>query len=74
MKAIEVVPKKWGNSIAIRIPKDKLQGTDIHINRRTVVWLPEKNGGSLADVFGIGKGLKISAQKVKDEARKDWEL
>lgn len=72
MKAVYVIPRKWGNSIAIRIPKEKLEGTDIHVNRRTVVWLPEESGGTLEDVFGKGKGLKIDPQQVKDEARKDW--
>ena len=71
MAGLNVKVRKWGDSLAVIIPKEiahneRIQASDtVHLNiiKQT----------DLSDVFGILKGkLKKSAQEIKDELRKEW--
>ena len=71
MADINVKVRKWGDSLAVIIPKEiahneRIQASDtvrLNIIKQT----------DLSDVFGILKGkLKKSAQEIKDELRKEW--
>ena len=74
MIAVKVVPKKWGNSIGIRLPKDKIKNADIKPEKETIIWLEERKGSTLESLFGALKGRKINAQRMKDESRKIWDM
>ena len=74
MIPLKVVPKKWGNSIGIRLPKDKIKNANIQLEKETIIWISEKRGDTLESLFGKLKGKRIDAQKVKDESRNIWEL
>jgi len=64
--------KQWGNSLGIVIPKEVAIREDLKENEDIVIIIKKKD--NLSDLFGKGKGLKISAQKMKDAGRKIWSL
>lgn len=74
MIQIKVKPKKWGNSIGIRLPKESIMHTDIHPEKEIIIWIEDKKGSTLESFFGTLKGKKINAQRIKDESRKIWNL
>lgn len=66
----EVVVKKWGNSMAVILPKDFLEKMSIHENDKINIEIIKK--ADLTDVFGSLKRT-MSGQEFKDFARKGWE-
>ncbi len=71
MAEVDVQVKKWGDSLAVIIPKDVADREKI--KAKDVIHLKVERETDLTDVFGILKGkLKKTAQQLKDEARKGW--
>ncbi|MBI4116375.1 AbrB/MazE/SpoVT family DNA-binding domain-containing protein [Candidatus Pacearchaeota archaeon] len=68
---IEVQTRKWGNSIGIIIPKEVVEKEKIKENQRIIVNIVKE--ADLSDIFGMIKKRKMSAQKMKDLSRKEWE-
>lgn len=69
MEKINTVARKWGDSLAVIIPREivriknisHLDSVEITIERKT----------DLRDLFGKLK-TKKTAQQLKDESRDDW--
>ena len=70
MAEIDLVTRKWGNSLALIIPQGIVKKERIRPHEKLHVIL--KRETDLSDLFGKWKTTK-TAQHLKDEARKDWE-
>jgi len=60
--------KKWGNSIGIIIPKEELNKRNIKEDQEIVITI-EKKENPLKELFGFGKGKKLTQGSIK-ESRK----
>ena len=58
MIPIKVIPKKWGNSIGITIPRDKLEKANIVLGKETLIWVDNRKEGTLENLFGILKNKR----------------
>jgi antitoxin component of MazEF toxin-antitoxin module len=70
MNELDAITKKWGDSIAIIIPKDIVKAEKIKPNEKIHVTVHKEV--DLSDLFGKFK-TKKTAQQLKDEARKGWD-
>lgn len=62
--------RKWGNSLAIILPKNIVEDNNLKENEDVFVEVKKKI--FVKDVFGIMPFIKKSGQELKDEARKGW--
>ena len=67
---IQVVLRRWGNSIGIVIPVETLNAKNLKEGEEVVVEIEKKE--NLRNIFGSLKNWKINSQKLKNELRKDW--
>ena len=67
---IKTKPRKWGNSLAIILPKVVVESNSIKENQEITIELKEKP--TAKDIFGILPKWKRSTQQIKDEMRKGW--
>ena len=63
--------KRWGSSLGIVVPSDVVKAESLKEGEEVVLSIKKKN--NLEDLFGSLKGWKINAQKMKNDARKDWD-
>jgi len=70
MRRVEIVARRWGDSIAIIIPREVTRTERIRPNDRVSVIIEKED--DLSDLFGKFK-TKKSPQELKDESRKGWE-
>ena len=71
MAELNVKVRKWGDSLAVIIPKEIANKE--RINASDTIHMSIIKQTDISDVFGILKGkLKKSAQEIKDELRKEW--
>ena len=70
MAEIETIARRWGDSIAIIIPKDVADAEKIR--EKTKVKIKILKEEDLSDLFGRFK-TKKSPQELKNEAREGWE-
>ena len=71
MAELNVKVRKWGDSLAVIIPKEIANNE--RINASDTIHMSIIKQTDISDVFGILKGkLKKSAQEIKDELRKEW--
>ena len=68
---IRAKARRWGNSIALIIPKSAVDQAHIKPNQDLVADLRVRR--TAADIFGILPKFKKSTQELKDEARKGWD-
>ena len=68
--AIEVILKKWGNSIGIVLPKGIVEEKNLKKNDKIFVELVKE--ADLTKLFGTIK-RKVSGQKFKNKVRNGWE-
>ena len=61
--------KAWGNSLGIVIPREIIIKENLQEEEEIEVIIKKKN--NLRGLFGIGKGVKIDSQKMKDKIRKE---
>jgi len=66
MEMFEAVPKQWGNSLGITIPKDIIRKERISPRKRVKFMVVGAEMESLKKAFGSLK-LKKSTQKAMDE-------
>lgn len=66
----QVVIKKWGNSLAVILPKELVEKQRLKQNKK--VFLTVVNMADISLDFGSLK-RKISGQKFKDMVRAGWE-
>ncbi|MEK6874867.1 MAG: hypothetical protein AABX52_03915 [Nanoarchaeota archaeon] len=67
----DVEVKKWGDSLAVIIPRQLAE--EEHIGVRDRIHLRIDKETDLSDIFGIAKGITKNTQELKDEAKKGWE-
>ena len=65
----EVIPKKWGNSIAVIIDKDTAEKANIRLRKRMKIFIPEKRV-DLSKAFGTLK-FKKTSRELKNLVRKE---
>jgi antitoxin component of MazEF toxin-antitoxin module len=68
--AVEVVLRRWGNSIGGVFPKSFVEEQGLKPNETILVDVVKK--ADLTPIFGSFK-FKRSAQEMKDEAKKGWD-
>lgn len=69
---IKVITRKWGNSIAVVIPRDIIDKEGIKEDEEIVVRV-EKRRPLVGELFGkFPRKSKKSAQEIKDELRAGW--
>ena len=68
--AIEVIVKKWGNSMGVVLPKQLIEKERLKENERIFVEIVKE--ADLTKMFGI-LPRKISGQKFKEMVRRGWE-
>lgn len=66
MQVFETIPKQWGNSIGITIPKEIIEKENISVKRKSKFIAIGTEMDELRKAFGTLK-LKKSTQKVMDE-------
>lgn len=67
--AVEVVIRKWGNSLGVIFPKEFAREIDLKINEKVMVEVVKE--ANLKKIFGSLK-TKVSGQKFKDFVRRGW--
>lgn len=70
MITIKTLVRKWGDSVAIIIPKKLAEAKKIKPMDEVVITIEKEN--TLKDLFGVWKTNK-TAQELKDESREGWE-
>jgi antitoxin component of MazEF toxin-antitoxin module len=69
MVTIECVPRKWGNSLGVTLPKDVVEKEGLIEGRPVIITLNARP--DLRSLFGTVKFSK-TAQQMKDEDRDAW--
>lgn len=67
---INVKARKWGNSLAIILPKRMVEVSKIKENDDLVVEVKKKHFAG--EFFGLFSDWKTPTQKIKDEMREGW--
>ena len=67
--AIEVILKKWGNSIGLVLPKDVVEKERLEENEKVLIEVVKE--ADLSKLFGTLK-KKVSGQEFKDMMRQGW--
>ena len=71
MVNIDVITRKWGNSIGIILPKEAIEKEHIRENQKINILISKKTN-VLNETFGMLKRkLKKSSQEMKDELREE---
>ncbi len=70
MAELDLIARKWGDSVAVIIPNEVVKKENIRLNEKLHVIV--KKEVDLSDVFGKWK-TKKTAQQLKNEARVEWE-
>ncbi|MEK6948904.1 MAG: AbrB/MazE/SpoVT family DNA-binding domain-containing protein [Nanoarchaeota archaeon] len=53
--------RKWGNSLGIIIPKEEVENLNLRENQTVIVEITKKEN-PLKELFGFGKGNKITKE------------
>lgn len=69
MVQIQVMTRKWGNSLGIALPKKLVDAKHLRENQQLIIQL--KLVSDIKQLKGLVK-FKKSAQQLKDEMRKGW--
>ncbi len=69
MTEIEVITRKWGNSLGIAIPKEMVEREHLHENQKVIIEITKAT--DLQKLKGLIHFRK-TAQKIKDEMRGGW--
>ena len=70
---IKTITRKWGNSIAVVIPKDIVESERIREDQEVTITVETRKPIS-APLFGkFPRSSKETPQEIKDEVKKGWE-
>ena len=69
MTELEVTAKKWGDSIAIIIPKEIVRAENLKLHQKFIISI--KKTADLRDLFGAFKTSKTT-QQLKNESKEGW--
>lgn len=73
MIEIETEVRKWGNSLAVVLPKDKIKGTNIKEGKKLTIMIPDGNV-DLRKKFGSLKNiLKRPTEELMREVDEGWD-
>ena len=72
MKTFETIPKRWGNSIGITIPKEIIEEEKIKPNGKVMVFITTDKKNILKETFGTLKWKKPT-QQIIDEIDEGWD-
>ncbi|MBW1666995.1 MAG: AbrB/MazE/SpoVT family DNA-binding domain-containing protein [Deltaproteobacteria bacterium] len=67
---LKTKPRRWGNSLAIILPKVLVKSKDIRENEEITIEIKERP--TAERIFGILPNWKKPTQKIKDEMREGW--
>lgn len=68
---IKVIPRRWGSSIAVIIPREVVEREKIKENKEITISL--KNRPLAGNFFGkFPRNSNRTAQEIKDELREGW--
>lgn len=67
--AIEVVLKKWGNSMGVVLPKEMVEKEELKENQKVLIEVVKE--ADFTKLFGSLK-RKMSGQEFKDMVREGW--
>ena len=67
---LKTKPRKWGNSLAVILPKVVVEANRIKANQEITLKIETKP--TAKELFGILPKWKKPTQKIKDEMRKGW--
>ena len=71
MAELNAKVRKWGDSLAVIIPKETADIEKISASDNVRIKIEKQT--DLSDVFGLLKGkLKKTSQQMKDESREGW--
>jgi len=62
--------KSWGSSLGVVVPKEVVKAE--HLKEGDEITIEIHRKSSIREIFGSMPNLKIDAQKMKDEIRKEW--
>ncbi len=65
--------KKWGNSLAIVLPKEKIKGTNIKLGKNLTVMINEENIDLKKEFGSLKNILKKPTKKIMAEIDEGWE-
>ena len=68
--AVELILRKWGNSLGVILPKDIIHKK--HLKRNDKIFIEVVKEADLTPLFGSLK-RKLSGQQLKNLAREGWE-
>lgn len=68
---LEVVVRKWGNSLGIALPKQAVESEGLKENQKIFIEVHKRKNIKIKDLMGLAEGWKIDAQKVKNNAREE---
>lgn len=71
MKGFETVPKKWGNSLGVTIPKEIVDSERLSSGKKVKVFVVGDRAHELRKVFGTLK-LKMPTQKAMEEIDREY--
>lgn len=69
--AIETKLKRWGNSMAVIVPKSIVETRNLREDDSIVIEIVKT--ADLSNVFGSIKRRKLSGQEFKEMVKKGWE-
>ena len=68
---LKMKPRKWGNSLAVILPKVLVEANRIKENQEIIIEI--KTRPLVKDLFGIlPRKWNRSTQEIKDDMRKGW--
>ena len=70
MVTFEAKVRKWGNSMGVIIPSDIVAAERLQEGDAVTLVTVKDSTAVLKELFGAGRGVKLTAQQFKDELRK----
>jgi len=71
MRAFETIPKKWGNSLGVTIPKEIVDSERLFPGKKVRVFVVSDQSDKLRRIFGSLK-LKMPTQKAMEEIDREY--
>ncbi|AJF60120.1 MAG: AbrB/MazE/SpoVT family DNA-binding domain-containing protein [Candidatus Diapherotrites archaeon] len=68
---VEVIARKWGNSLGVTLPKEAVEKEGIKENEKFFIDFHKEKKSTVKDFFGLAAGWKIDAQKLKGKLREE---
>ena len=66
---IEVLTRRWGNSIAVIVPANIVEKENLKENEKVLFKIEKKRSTKAKDLFGLLKSWKKPAEEILKEAR-----